>query len=115
MARKRNSNEDIMKLLREIQVHFYSGMDVQSAYRAVGVSNPTYYDWFKKFGSMGHSTLRYAAIDRNNEDELRLAMIRQAKQYGQYGYRNITQLLRIEAWHVNHSQHFLRNCLPCSA
>lgn len=31
-------------------------------------------------------------------------MIRLAKQYGQYGYRKVTQLLRIEGWLVNHKK-----------
>jgi len=35
---------------------------------------------------------------------LRLAMIRLAKQYGRYGYRKITELLRIEGWRVNHKK-----------
>ena len=35
---------------------------------------------------------------------LRLALIRLAKQYGRYGYRKITALLRIEGWSVNHKK-----------
>jgi len=31
-------------------------------------------------------------------------MIRLAKQYGRYGYRKITQLLRIEGWRINHKK-----------
>ena len=59
MARKRHSNEDILKLLREIEVHVYSGMDVVSACRKAGVSDKTYYVWRKKFGGMGaHSAAR---------------------------------------------------------
>jgi len=33
-----------------------------------------------------------------------LATIRLAKQYGRYGYRKITELLRIEGWRVNHKK-----------
>lgn len=51
------------------------------------------------------STQRYSSRkDLENEDTLRLAMIRLAKQYGRYGYRKITALLRIEGWHVNHKK-----------
>jgi hypothetical protein len=39
-----------------------------------------------------------------NEDELRLTLIRLAKQYGGYGSRKIGQLLRIEGWCVNHNK-----------
>ena len=31
-------------------------------------------------------------------------MIRLAKQYGRYGYRKVTELLRIEGWRVNHKK-----------
>ena len=51
------------------------------------------------------STHRYSfRKDLENEDTLRLAMIRLAKQYGRYGYRKITALLRIEGWPVNHKK-----------
>jgi putative transposase len=43
MARKSHSDEDILKLLREIEVHVHSGMDVVSACRKAGVSDKTYY------------------------------------------------------------------------
>jgi hypothetical protein len=57
MARKRHSDEDILKLLREIEVHVHSGMDVVSAWLKAGVSDKTYYAWRKKFVGMGRSQL----------------------------------------------------------
>ena len=39
-----------------------------------------------------------------DDDVLRLAIIRLAKQYGQYGYRKITGLLHIEGWKINHKK-----------
>ena len=36
--------------------------------------------------------------------ELRLVMIRLAKQYGPYGYRKATVLLRMEGWWVKHKK-----------
>ena len=50
---------------------------------------------------LSSSSLRYQAKP-TRDDELRLAMIRLAKQYGQYGYRKDTVLLRLEGWRVNH-------------
>jgi transposase InsO family protein len=47
---------------------------------------------------------RYEAIHKNDDDSLRLALVRLAKQYGRYGYRKITQLLRMEGWVVNHKK-----------
>ena len=49
------------------------------------------------------SSLRYQVQPRN-DDALRLAMIRLAKQYGWYGYRKVTALLRMEGWRVNHKR-----------
>jgi len=57
MARKRHSDEDILKLLREIEVKLASGSDVPSACRSVGISEATYYNWRKRFGGMGKSQL----------------------------------------------------------
>jgi len=51
---------------------------------------------------MSRSSFRYQA--RANDDEaLRLAIIRLANQYGRYGYRKVTALLRMEGWQVNQS------------
>jgi len=49
---------------------------------------------------VARSTQRYEASP-GNDDSLRLALIRLAKQYGRYGYRKIAALLRIEDWQVN--------------
>ena len=57
MARKRHSDEGILKLLREIELKLAAGSDVASACRGVGVSDATYYNWRKRFGGMGRSQL----------------------------------------------------------
>jgi putative transposase len=41
MARKRHSDEDILKLLREIELALASGHDVVTACRSVGISDAT--------------------------------------------------------------------------
>jgi transposase InsO family protein len=38
---------------------------------------------------------------RNDEAALSAAIIRLASEYGRYGYRRITALLRTEGWRVN--------------
>jgi len=38
MARKGYSDEDVLKLLREIDVHLHGGLDVVSACREAGIS-----------------------------------------------------------------------------
>jgi transposase-like protein len=57
MARKRHSDEDVLKLLREIELKLTAGDDVTSACRSVGISDATYYNWRKRFGGMGRSQL----------------------------------------------------------
>lgn len=57
MARKRHSDEDVLKLLREIELKLTAGFDVASACRSVGISDATYYNWRRRFGGMGRSQL----------------------------------------------------------
>ena len=52
---------------------------------------------------LARSSLHYQPANRD-DDALRLALIRLAKQYGRYGYRKIAELLRIEGWTVNHKK-----------
>lgn len=67
MARKRYKDEDILKLLREIELNLASGSDVPTACRAVGISDATYYNWRKKFGGMGKSQLsELKALEKEN-------------------------------------------------
>ena len=58
MARKRFSDEDILNLLRQIELSLASGSDVASACRSAGVSDATYYNWRKRYGGMGRSQLQ---------------------------------------------------------
>ena len=68
MARKRHSDEDCLRLLREIEVHLSGGSDVGTACRAVGISDATYYTWRKKFGGMGRPQLaELKALQRENQ------------------------------------------------
>ncbi|WP_299641419.1 transposase [uncultured Tateyamaria sp.] len=57
IARKRHSDEDILKLLREIELKLTAGDDVASACRNAGISDATYYNWRRRFGGMGRSQL----------------------------------------------------------
>ena len=57
MARKRFSDEDILNLLRQIELSLASRSDVQTACRTAGVSDATYYKWRKRYGGMGKSQL----------------------------------------------------------
>ncbi|MCE8522765.1 transposase [Ruegeria pomeroyi] len=52
---------------------------------------------------LSRSSLRYQSKPAD-DNALRLAMIRLAKQYGWYGYSKVTALLRMEGWWVNHKK-----------
>lgn len=68
MARKRYSDEDILRLLREIELSLASGTDVATACRTAGVSDATYYTWRKRFGGMGRSEMaNLKALQKEND------------------------------------------------
>ena len=48
MVRKRYGEDDILRLIREVDVHCKSSMDVVSVCRAAGVSDKTYDGWRRK-------------------------------------------------------------------
>jgi len=58
MARKRYSDEDILNLLRQIELDLNAGRDVGSACRKAGISDATYYTWRKRYGGMAKSQLQ---------------------------------------------------------
>jgi transposase InsO family protein len=43
-------------------------------------------------------------VVRDDEDALTRAIVELASEYGRYGYRRITALLRHQGWHVNHKR-----------
>ena len=67
MARKRYSDEDILNLLRQIELELAAGNDVGSACRKVGVSDATYYNWRKRYGGMARSQLQeFKMLEKEN-------------------------------------------------
>jgi len=68
MARKRFKDEDVLNLLRQIEVDLSGGSDVVSACRKAGISDATYYTWRKKFDGMEKSQLQEKkALEKENE------------------------------------------------
>ena len=67
MARKRFSDEDILRLLRQSELDLAAGGDVAGACRKVGVSDATYYNWRKRYGGMARSQLQaMKALEKEN-------------------------------------------------
>jgi putative transposase len=50
------------------------------------------------------TTQRRVKKVRRDEAALRTDVVRLASRFGRYGYRQITNMLRIEGWHVNHKR-----------
>lgn len=50
------------------------------------------------------ATIRHQPKRTDDEARLRADMVRLAGQYGRYGYRRITAMLRAEGWRVNHKR-----------
>ncbi|KIC45747.1 hypothetical protein RA28_08635 [Ruegeria sp. ANG-S4] len=71
MARKRHSDEDILKLLCEIKLKLADGYDVRTACLGVGVSDATYYNWRRQFGGMVKSQLSELRSQEKENAQLR--------------------------------------------
>ncbi len=68
MVRNRYSDDDILRLLREIELSLASGWDVATACRTAGVSDATHYTWRKRFGGMGRSEMaNLKALQKEND------------------------------------------------
>jgi putative transposase len=50
------------------------------------------------------STQRWVPVVRDDEEPLTWAIVSLACQYGRYGYRQITSMLRNDGWSVNHKR-----------
>jgi transposase-like protein len=67
MTRKRFSEEDALNVLRQVELELASGNSVESACRAAGISDATYYKWRKLYDGMGKSQLReLKAMEKEN-------------------------------------------------
>jgi transposase InsO family protein len=53
-----------------------------------------------RLANQPRGTQRYRAIRREDEDAVTQAIIQLASQYGRYGYRRITALLKRAGWRV---------------
>jgi hypothetical protein len=67
MVRKRYSDEDLLNLLRQIELDLNAGKDVGSACRRVGSSDATYYTCRKRYGGMAKSQLQELKVLEQGE------------------------------------------------
>ena len=52
MAKKRYTAEQIIHLLREVEIHTSEGKTIARAARQIGVTEQTYYRWRKEYGGL---------------------------------------------------------------
>ena len=57
MTRQRFSEEDILGILRQIELELASGGTVETSVRTAGISDATEYKWRKLYGGVGRSKL----------------------------------------------------------
>lgn len=57
MAKKRFAGEDILKLIRKIEVHIHGDMYTARTCRRPGVSGKAYFGWRKKFSDTSQTQL----------------------------------------------------------
>lgn len=67
MKKKRHTEEEIIKKLREAATLIAGGQVVEAAARQIGVSVPTYHRWKERYGSADQSTLkRLRELEKEN-------------------------------------------------
>jgi len=67
MARKRFTPEQIIGMLREVEVRLSQGENVKSICRSLGITDQTYYRWRKDYGGMKVSQAkRLKELEREN-------------------------------------------------
>ena len=67
MTRKRFSEEDILNILRQIELDLAADGTVEAAIRTAGISDATYYKWRKVYGGMGRSKLHeFKEMEKEN-------------------------------------------------
>ena len=49
---KRYKTEEIIKILREVEIHTGRGQTVEQSVRACGITEQTYYRWRKEYGGI---------------------------------------------------------------
>ena len=64
---KRYKAEEIVMMLREVELSINKGVDVVQACRQAGISDQSYYRWRKEYGGMKiDQAKRYKELEREN-------------------------------------------------
>ena len=67
MAKKHCKEEQIVSMLRQIEVQMSKGMNIDEACRQAGITNQTYYRWRKRYGGLNlDQAKRLKALEKEN-------------------------------------------------
>ena len=69
MAKKRYSAEQIIQLLREVEIHTSEGKTISQASRQIGVTEQTYYRWRKEYGGLNTQPGQKVEKSRTGEQQ----------------------------------------------
>jgi putative transposase len=97
---KKFTAEQIIGKLREAEVGLAQGKTVPEVVRKLGVSERR---GCRVLGQARNTQRRPASV-ADDEPRLVKRIVWMASEYGRYGYRRITALLRSEGWWVNHKR-----------
>ena len=65
---KRYKTEEIIKILREVEIHTGRGQTVEQSVRACGITEQTYYRWRKEYGGINiDQARRFKDMEKENE------------------------------------------------
>jgi len=71
---KRYKTEEIIKILREVEIYTAKGQPAEQAIRSCGISEQTYYRWRKHYGGMGTDQLKELKRLQKENERLRTAV-----------------------------------------
>ena len=64
---KRYSTEQIIKILREVEIYTSKGQPAEQSIRSCGISEQTYYRWRKEYGGISvDQAKRFKEIEKEN-------------------------------------------------
>ena len=64
---KRYKTEEIIQILREVEIHTGRGQTVEQSVRACGITEQTYYRWRKEYGGINiDQAKRFKDLEKEN-------------------------------------------------
>lgn len=67
MRKRRFTTEQIISILREVEVELERGKSIEQCCRDLGISNQSYYRWRKEYGGLeSDQAKRFKDIEREN-------------------------------------------------